>query len=121
MATGMAQAKINNALDTEYTGTVWVQLHTADPGAAGTTSVATNSTRQSCTFATAATGSKATNSALQWTSVPATETYSFFSLWTLSSAGTFLGSGTITGGAVTSGSTFNIASGSLTMTGSGAA
>ena len=120
MATGMAQAKINNALDTEYTGTVWVQLHTGDPGAAGTTSIATTSTRQSCTFASAASGSKATNSALSWTAA-ATETITNFSLWTLASGGTFLGSGTVSGGSIVSGATVNIASGSLTMTGSGAA
>ena len=121
MATGMSQAKINNALDTEVSGTVYVQLHTADPGSAGTTAVATNNTRQAVTFAAAASGSKASNADVSWTSVPATETYTDFSLWTLASGGTFLYSGTISGGAVTSGSTFKILSGNLTLTGSGAA
>lgn len=121
MAEGMAQAKINNALDTEITGTVWVQLHTGDPGAAGTANVATNNTRASVTFAAASGGSKASNADVSWSSVPATETYSAFSLWTASSAGTFLYSGAITSGAVTSGALFKIASGQLVLTGTGAA
>ena len=121
MATGMAQAGINASLDTQLTGTTWVQLHTADPGAAGTTSVASNSTRKSVTHAAASGGSKSSNAAVLWSAVPTTETYSFYSIWTASSAGTFLYSGTISGGAVTAGNDFNIASGSLTATGTGAA
>lgn len=114
MATGMAVGQANTSLDTVLTGTNWVQLHTADPGAAGTTAVATNSTRQSFTMAAAAAGDKSSNSAVSWTTVPATETYTFFSVWSASTAGTFRFSGTVTGGAVTAGNDFSIASGSLT-------
>lgn len=121
MATGMAQAGINTALDGDISGTIWVQLHTGDPGAAGTANVATNNTRKSITFAAAASGSKASNADAAWTSVPASETYSNFSLWSASSSGTFFYSGTISSGTVTAGNDFKIASGNLTLTGSGAA
>lgn len=114
MAEGMAVASANSSLDTVLAGTTWVQLHTAAPGAAGTTAIAGNSTRKSITMAAAASGDKASNSAAAWTTVSNTETYTHFSLWTASSAGTFLYSGTVSGGAVTAGNDFTIASGSLT-------
>lgn len=114
MAEGMALASANSSLDTVLAGTTYVQLHTAAPGGAGTTAVAANNTRKSITMAAAANGDKASNSAASWTTVPNTETYTHFTLWTAVSSGTFLYSGTITGGAVTAGNDFTIASGSLT-------
>lgn len=114
MAEGMSVGQANASLDTVLTGTTWVQLHTAAPGAAGTSNVAANSTRKSITMAAASAGDKASNSAAAWTTVPNTETYTHFTIWTASSAGTFLYSGTVTGGAVTAGNDFTIASGSLT-------
>jgi hypothetical protein len=121
MATGLSQAVIDAALDAEITGTLYVELHTADPGANGTTSVASNSTRKSCTFAAASAGSKATASDLNWTAVPTTETYSHFAVFDAASAGNFKFSGTITGGAVTAGDTFDIATGQLSASITGAA
>lgn len=121
MATGLASADINSALDTIFTGTQWIQLHTGDPGAAGTANVATNNTRDSVTWAAASGGSKATAADAAWTSVSTTETYTHFSVWSASSAGTFHGSGTVTGGGVTAGQDFTIPSGSLTMSITGAA
>lgn len=112
---GIANAGANAALDNAISGTVWVQLHTGHPGAAGTTSIATNSTRKSCTFAAAAGGVKATNSDLLWSSVPATETYAYFTLWSASTGGTFLWSGSISGGGVTLGQDFDVASGQLSV------
>lgn len=113
MATGIAAASAASSLDTVLAGTVYVKLHTADPGAAGTTAPASNTTRAAVTFAAASGGSKTSNADATWTSVPTTETYTHFSLWTASSGGTFLYSGTVTGGAVTAGQDFKIPSGSL--------
>lgn len=95
---------------------VYVQLHTADPGTAGTTSVAGNNVRKSAAFAASSALSKATNADVTWTSVSTTETYSHVSLWDASSVGNFLWSGALTAAkAVTAGDTFTIASGSLSL------
>lgn len=95
---------------------VWIQLHTADPGAAGTTAIATNNTRKSIAVAAAASESKASNADISWTSVPANETYTHVSLWDASTAGNFLWAGALTASkTVNSGDTFTIPSGSLTV------
>lgn len=104
--------------------TLYVQLHTGDPGAAGTANIATNNTRKSAAgcFGTAPSVSSGVvtiaNDALigTWTSVPATETYSHASFWDASTSGTFRGSATITGGAVTIGDTFDIPVGDCVIT-----
>jgi hypothetical protein len=106
----------NAALDTIFTGTQWVQLHTGHPGAAGTTSIATNNNRISVTWANASGGVKFNNADVLWTSVSTTETYTFFTIWSAVTAGTFHGSGAVTSGAVTAGNDFKIANGSLTIT-----
>jgi hypothetical protein len=113
VATGIAPASAASSLDTVLTGTVYVKLHLTDPGAAGANGAAVNTTRAPVTFAAASGGSKTSNADATWTSVSTTETYAFFSLWTASSGGTFLYSGTVTGGAVTAGQDFKIPSGSL--------
>lgn len=95
---------------------VWVQLHTADPGTAGTTAVAGNNVRKSVTFAAAASNSKVTNADITWTSVSTTETYSHVSLWDASAAGNFLWSGALTASkAVTAGDTFTLTSGQVSV------
>jgi hypothetical protein len=94
---------------------VWVQLHTADPGSAGTTSVATETTRQSASFASAAGGSISTDADVVWTSIAGSQDATHFTLWDASTAGNFIGSGTITANAYTAGDTFTIPSGDLTL------
>ena len=121
MATSISSSGATSTLDaignaTAFSvATPYIQLHTASPGSAGTTAIATNSTRKLVSFGAAAAGAIASDADITWTSVAATETYTHWTLWTASSAGTFLGSGTVTGGSVTSGSTFTITSGSLTI------
>ena len=123
MTTGISAAQANSILDalakgTDYAGNaaVWVKLHTADPGAAGTTAAAGNTSRQQAAFASAAAGANATNADLVWTNVSTAETYSHVSFWTASSSGTFLGSSVLTASkTVAIGDTFTIPSGSLTM------
>lgn len=115
MADGWGSAAANSALDTIGSTYSWLQLHTGLPGSAGTSNVAGNTTRKQVTYASASGGSKASSADLVWTSVSTSETYSHFTLWTASSAGTFGISGAVTANAVTSGDTFTISSGSLTI------
>lgn len=86
-----SDAEKNKMLDAG-TEPLYVQLHTGDPGAAGTSNVATETTRQSVPFATAASGgSKSNTSQAQWTSYPAAETITWVSFWDAASGGTFCG------------------------------
>lgn len=99
MAVGIAASILNAWLDGLCRSVTWtepaafyVKLHTGDPGSAGTSNPAANTTRQAVTFS-AASGGAITNSAdVAWTSVPNAETYSHVSFWDASTAGTFLGS-----------------------------
>jgi len=98
---------------------IWIQLHTADPGSAGTTAVAGNATRKDLTasMGTAASGLISNNVAITWTSgeVDTSEDYTHWSLFDASTAGTFLCSGTMTANAVTVGDEFTIPSGDLDL------
>ncbi len=124
MAVGIASGQANAILDAYCKNTAysqpaafWVKLHTGDPGSAGTSNAATNTSRQQATFGSAASGSSTTSADLTWTSVSTTETYSHVSFWTASTSGTFLGSDDLAASkAVTAGDTFTIAAGSLTVT-----
>lgn len=123
MAEGLATATANAFLDalcnnTSYAVTsVYIQLHTGAPGAAGTSNVAGNATRKAVSFAAASSGSVASDANVSWDSgeVDTSEDYTHYSLWTASSAGTFLASGTVTANPVSSGDTFTIASGDITL------
>jgi hypothetical protein len=75
--------------------TPFVQLHTADPGAAGTTAVANASTRNAIAWGTPSAGSMALSTLPDFTGT-ASETITHVSLWTASTAGTFLQSFTLT-------------------------
>ncbi len=116
MATGFSVTAANAALDSLGTTYTWVKLHTGDPGAAGTSNAATETTRKQATWGSAASGAKTTTADLTWTSVAATEDYTHYSLWTASTAGTFGHSGTITANQVTAGDTFVLAAGNLDLT-----
>lgn len=97
---------------------VWVKLHIGSPGSDGTGSPAANTTRQQATYGSAAaTGAITNTAAVEWTNVPNTEIYSHVSLWTASTAGTFLGSDDLSSTAsVTAGDTFRIPIGDLDLT-----
>lgn len=123
LAIGIKDAEANSMLTayakgTSYGGNAafWVKLHTGDPGPAGTSNAAGNTTRQQAAFGTASGGSISTNADLVWTNVSTAETYSHVSFWTASSAGTFLGSDDLAATkTVAIGDTFTIASGSLSL------
>lgn len=114
MAEGWGPTAGNHALDTECALYTWVKLHTGAPGAAGTSNAATETTRKQVTEASASGGSKASSADLTWTNVAGSETYSKFTRWTASTAGTFGFSGTLTANPVTAADTFSIVSGNMT-------
>ena len=101
MTAGLAPSLVSGWLNTLRTagaaygpvaGT-FVQLHTGDPGAAGTSAVSAGSTtRNSCTFAASSSGSALALSGAPsaWTNGGTSETLTHISVWTASSAGTLL-------------------------------
>lgn len=122
-----AEGERNKMLDawtgrTTYTANaaVFVKLHLGDPGAAGTSNAAANTTRQAATFGSAAaSGAISNTAAVEWTNVSNTEVYSHVSFWTASSGGTFLGSDDLSStAAVTAGDTFRIPTGDLDLSAS---
>lgn len=124
MATGTASTIANsilNALTRNVAWTqpaaYWVKLHLGDPGAAGATSPAANTTRQQATFSAASGGAVTTSADINWLAVPNAETYSHVSFWDASVAGTFLGSNALTvARTVAIGDNFTITAGQLTIT-----
>jgi len=119
----IAETERNKMLDAYANGTaydndeVWVKLHLGDPGAAGTSNPAANTTRKQAFFGAASSGAIANTATIEWTNVPNTETYSHVSLWSGSSAGTFMGSDDLSSSAaMTVGDTFRIPIGDLDLT-----
>jgi hypothetical protein len=100
---------------------LYCKLHVGDPGAAGTSNPAGNTTRQSVSFGTAASAAMSNDVAITWTGVSTSEDYTHYSLWDSSTAGNFHQSGTITANAVTAGDTFTIPIGDLDLTWTGVA
>jgi hypothetical protein len=107
----------NSSITTLPEAEAWIQLHTGDPGAAGTSNVAGNATRKQVSFGTPSGGVMSNDSAITWTSgeVDTSEDYTHWSLFDASTTGTFLGSGTMTANAVTSGDEFTIPTGELDL------
>lgn len=106
---------LNGTSFTNY-GTLYAQLHVGAPGSAGTSNIAGESTRQAAgTFTSPSGGSSTNNAAITWTSVTTSETYSHVSLWSASTSGIFIASGSITASAVTVGDTFTIPIGDLAV------
>lgn len=104
MAVGLSSTRANAVLDTLRAtganitaGAVYLQLHTGDPGAAGTANVSTTTTRNAVTFNAPSGGSMTLNSVGAY-SMTSTHTVTHVSLWTASSGGTFVQSGALTTG-----------------------
>ena len=97
--------------NTSYTPptTVYIKLHTGDPGEDGTSNAATETTRKSASWSAASSGSVALSGTISWTSVAGTETISHISAWDASTSGNCLGSGALTASkAVTAGDTLEL-------------
>lgn len=119
MAEGFATATANAILNAIFNATayseaeVWFQLHTAAPGAAGTTAVATNSTRKQISSGAAASGAITSDAVVEWLSVAAAEDYTHCTVWDAETDGNFVLSGTITANAVGIGDDFRLPIGDI--------
>lgn len=115
MAVGTPTSRLDTFL-ADFSG-AWIQFHTADPGAAGTTgTTASVSPRKQITLEAAntnGTNRRRRNSALlRWDpgDVTGSATLTHYSVWTASTAGTFLISGALSASvSVTSGTPIEIA------------
>lgn len=89
--TNAANAMLNGFRNTAFQiAATWVQLHTGDPGGAGTANVSAVTTRSQATFAAASAGAIAlTGTNPNW-NMTSTETISHISVWSASSSGNFL-------------------------------
>lgn len=123
MTVGLASGIANSILDALARNTAWsqpaafcVKLHTGDPGSAGTSNAAGETTRKAVTCSAASAGGITNSADIAWTNVSTSETYSHVSFWSATSAGTFLGSDDLAvSRAVLAGDNFTIAAGSLTL------
>lgn len=121
MAVGLASGIANSILDALCRSVTWtepaafyVKLHLGDPGSAGTSNAATETTRKAVTFSAASAGAITNSADIDWTAVAATETVTHISFWDASTAGTFLGSDALNASAsLSSGGDFTIAAGDL--------
>ena len=119
MATGISSYLANAWLDalgnaTSFSvTTVYIKLHVGDPGAAGTSNPATETTRKSVSFAAASAGAIASDADITWTNIAGSQDATHFTAWDNATTGNFLFSGTITGNAYEAGDTYTIASGNL--------
>ena len=125
MTVGLSAANTANKLletigrsGTTFTaGSLYVKLHTGDPGSAGTTSASAVTTRYACTFSAASAGSMALSSMGGTWSMTGTETISHISLWDNATAGNFLWSVALTASkSVVSGDTLSLTSLTLAFT-----
>jgi hypothetical protein len=95
---------------------VYVQLHTGDPGSAGTSNVAGETDRVQASFSAAASRAITNDAVVEWLAVSTNETYTWISLWDASTSGNFLGRDDLSSSAaVTAGDTFRIPVGDLDM------
>lgn len=127
MTVGLSTANLANKwLDmlgaTAFTApaATWVELHTADPGAAGTTSVSSTTARKQLTWSAASAGSKAITATLpSWTAWAGTngEVVTHVAVFDASTAGTFLFSVALTASkTVNTGDTLNLTSLTVSLT-----
>jgi hypothetical protein len=121
MATGISAYLANAWLDalgnaTSFSvTTAYVKLHVGEPGSAGTSNPATETTRKSVSFAAASNGALASDADVVWTNIAGSQDATHFTAWDNLTTGNFLFSGTITGNAYTAGDTYTISSAGLTV------
>lgn len=125
MTVGLSTTNTANILLGFFRGTtitspagIFVKLHTADPGASGTTAAAAGSTtRPALTLAAPSSGSVAmTGTAPTWTNGGTSETLTHISIWDSATAGNFLDSIALTSSkAWASGDTFTLSSLSIAL------
>jgi len=95
MSTGLSTAFAALILGALETGTAslaskWIQLHTGDPGASGTTFVSDEDTRKEIEWGTPADGAVAVTNSPEWTGWSAgAEVLNYLSVWSTITAGLF--------------------------------
>lgn len=115
IANGLLDSLGNNTAAPAQTA-FYAKLHIGDPGAAGSTSAAVETTRQSVSFGAASAGSMANDALVTWTAVSTTETVTHVSYWDHISAGAFIGSCALASSkALTAGDDAKFAIGALTL------
>lgn len=117
MTAGVAASLANTWLD-ELTG-LHAQLHTGDPGSAGTSNASAETDRKALSLTAAAGGSRsATGTLPSWTGWDAgSETITHVSVWSASSGGTFKYSYALTSSkSVTNGDTLNLTAHTIAIT-----
>ena len=86
--TNFANALLNTVHGTSFVvSATWIQLHTGDPGAAGTANLSAVTLRKQVTFAAAASGAIALTAAAGPWNMTATETIVSVSVWTAATGG----------------------------------
>jgi len=120
MAVGYIASVADTQNDTLIATYPWLQLHVADPGAAGTTAVAGNATRKdfSAAFAPSSGGVALSDVQVDWTDaeVDTAETYTHCSFWTAASGGSCGITGIVTASAVNATlNTFSILAGGVSV------
>jgi hypothetical protein len=114
----------NGILDSLLRATAWseppafyVELHTDEPGVAGTVNMSAMTTRMAATFSAASAGSITTSADLVWTPMPAVETLRYIACWEAASGGDnpIISMPLTNEHDVTVGATFTISAGSLTL------
>lgn len=123
MSDGFSTSLANGALGiltgtapTTYANLYW-QLHTGDPGTAGTTAIsAGSSTRVNANFGTASGGSTSLATQPSWTNSGTSETVTDVSAWSAATGGTFVLSAQLTSSkAWASGDTLQLSSLSVSI------
>lgn len=96
--------------------TLYVKLHTGNPGEDALNYGATETTRQAISFSSASSGTITNSAAVEWTNVAANETYTHWSLWDASTSGNPIWYGSLVSSvAVVAGDTFRLTTLSLTL------
>lgn len=114
LSTTYADAVLNVRRGTNFTAfTEHLKLHTADPGAAGTTAASAETLRKALSYgapSTVSTNRSMTATAVSWTSWSAgSETISHVSTWDALTAGNFISSGALAASkAVANGDTLTV-------------
>lgn len=123
MTVGMSTFTANAFLDAVCNNTsfvvsgAYVKLHVGDPGAAGTSNPAVETTRKLVSFGSASVGAISNDTEVVWTNISGNEDATHFSLWDSvgPAGGNFLGSGTITANPYTTGDTYTVPVGDLDL------